>query len=99
MIERSGEECDIEDGWIQAAQLDIAAFEPLYLRYRERIYGYLRTRLKSDEDATDLTQQVFLQAMHAPPRYKSRGVPFAVWLFRIARNAAINNITDLVVRN
>src|SRR5689334_17988053 len=32
-----GEECDIEDGWIQAAQLDIAAFEPLYLRYRERI--------------------------------------------------------------
>lgn len=62
-----GEESYIEDGWIRAAQHNIAAFELLYLRYRERIYGYLRTRLKSDEDATDLTQQIFLQAMHALP--------------------------------
>src|SRR5919197_5919554 len=81
---------DQEARWIVAAQLNPTAFEPLYLRYRERVYRYLRTRLASDEDAADLTQQVFLQAMVALPRYRPRGVPFAVWLFRIARHAAIN---------
>lgn len=82
-----------ETCWIAAAQADPAAFEPLYVRYRERVYRYVRTRLSSDEDAADLTQQIFLQAMAALPRYRPRGVPFAVWLFRIARHAAINFAT------
>lgn len=82
-----------EAGWIGAAQVDPVAFEPLYMRYRERVYRYVRTRLGSDEDAADLTQQVFLQAMAALPRYRPQGVPFAVWLFRIARHAAINRAT------
>jgi RNA polymerase sigma-70 factor (ECF subfamily) len=82
-----------EAGWIGAAQVDPVAFEPLYMRYRERVYRYVRTRLSSDEDAADLTQQVFLQAMAALPRYRPQGVPFAVWLFRIARHAAINRAT------
>lgn len=84
---------DQETQWIVAAQADPAAFEPLYLHYRARIYHYLRTRLDSDEDAADLTQQVFLQAIDALPRYRPRGAPFAVWLFRIARNAALNLAT------
>lgn len=82
-----------EAGWIGAAQVDPVAFEPLYMRYRERVHRYVRTRLGSDEDAADLTQQVFLQAMAALPRYRPQGVPFAVWLFRIARHAAINRTT------
>jgi RNA polymerase sigma-70 factor (ECF subfamily) len=79
-----------EASWIEAARTAPAAFEPLYLRYRSAVYHYLRTRLQSDEDAADLTQQVFLQALAALPRYQQRGVPFAVWLFRIARHAALN---------
>jgi RNA polymerase sigma-70 factor (ECF subfamily) len=79
-----------EDALVRAAQADSAAFGPLYERYRDRVYGYLRTRSRSPEDAADLTQQVFLQALDALPRYRRRGAPFAAWLFRIARNAAIN---------
>lgn len=67
-----------------------AAFAELYRRYLPRIYRYLRARTNSDEDAADLTQQVFVQALDALPRYREKGLPFAAWLFRIARNAAIN---------
>ncbi len=79
---------DDEARWIAAAQASPNAFEPLYLRYRGRVYHYLRTRLNNDEDAADATQQVFLQALKALPKYKQRGIPFAVWLFRIAHHLA-----------
>ncbi len=81
---------DDEARWIVAAQATPTAFEPLYLRYRGRVYHYLRTRLNNDEDAADATQQVLLQALKALPKYKQRGIPFAVWLFRIAHHLAIN---------
>ncbi|HZU14891.1 MAG TPA: sigma-70 family RNA polymerase sigma factor [Chloroflexota bacterium] len=87
-VERHGG--DDEALLIREAQRDRAAFAPLYERHADRVYAYLRSRTARDEDAADLTQQVFLQAMDALPRYKPRGTPFIAWLLRIARNAAIN---------
>lgn len=81
----------LEAAAICAAQADRRAFAPLYLQYRDRVYAYLRTRTSSPEDAADLTQQVFVQALDALPRYRRRGAPFAAWLLRIAHNAAINH--------
>jgi hypothetical protein len=40
-----------------------ARFAPLYQRYLTRVYSYVRTRVGSEEDAADLTQQVFLRAL------------------------------------
>src|SRR5262252_2623339 len=88
---------DTEDGHVldaalvRAAQADPTAFAPLYQRYRDRIYRYLRTRTSSDEDAADLTQQVFLQALDALPRYRIQQTPFAAWITRIAHNLAVND--------
>ena len=75
---------------VRAAQQHRAAFAPLYHRYRHRVYAYLYTRLPHAEDAADLTQQVFVQALVALPRYRPDGPPFAGWLFRIARNAVVD---------
>ena len=76
---------------VRAAQQERAAFAPLYRRYRHRVYAYLYTRLPHAEDAADLTQQVFVQALAALPRYRPDGPPFAGWLFRIARNAVVDH--------
>jgi RNA polymerase sigma-70 factor (ECF subfamily) len=75
---------------VRAAQADPAAFGALYQYYFNRVYWYLRARTPTAEDAGDLTQQVFLNALEALPRYRVRGLPFAAWLFRIARNSASN---------
>src|SRR4051812_40918795 len=75
---------------VQAARREPAAFEPLYRYYLSPVYRYLRLRTASDEEAADLTQQVFLRALAALPDYRSKGLPFSAWLFRIARNAAID---------
>ncbi|MGH2390181.1 MAG: RNA polymerase sigma factor [Chloroflexota bacterium] len=69
---------------------DVSRFGVLYERYRQPIHAYLRSRTSTDEDADDLTQQVFLRALEALPRYRPRQVAFSAWLFRIARNAAVD---------
>jgi RNA polymerase sigma-70 factor (ECF subfamily) len=80
-----------EAALVRAAQQDSVAFAPLYDRYVDHVYAYLRARTANDEAAADLTQQVFTQALAALPRYRGRGLTFAPWLFRIARNVAIDD--------
>ncbi|HEY1353228.1 MAG TPA: sigma-70 family RNA polymerase sigma factor [Ktedonobacteraceae bacterium] len=75
---------------VSAAQADPSAFALLYQRYLPRVYHYVRARLETDEDAADLTQQIFLQALGALPTYRPRGAPFVAWLFQIARHAVID---------
>lgn len=75
---------------VQQAREDSLAFAELYRRYHGQVFRYLRLRSHSTEDAADLTQQVFLKALDGLPRYKPGGAPFAAWLFRIARNVAVD---------
>jgi RNA polymerase sigma-70 factor (ECF subfamily) len=79
-----------EEALIRAAQINPQAFDVLYQRYVTRLYLYIRANVKSNEDASDLTQQAFLQALTGLPNYKFQGVTFAAWLFRIARHLVIN---------
>jgi RNA polymerase sigma-70 factor (ECF subfamily) len=82
---------DAEAALVRQARDEPRLFAPLYHRYRDRIYWYLRARVHSDEDAADLTQQVFLQAMDRLHQYNERKGTFAAWLFGIARHAAANS--------
>jgi len=42
------------------------------------------------KSAEDLTQKVFLKMIEQLPKYEPRGIPFAAWVFRVARNAWID---------
>ncbi|MDQ2915190.1 MAG: sigma-70 family RNA polymerase sigma factor [Chloroflexota bacterium] len=76
---------------VRRAPVDAGAFAELYRRYLPRVYRYVRARLRNSDEAADVTQHVFLKASEALPRYRDHGAPFAAWLFRIARNTAIDN--------
>ncbi len=73
----------------RAAKGDEAAFAALYDAFAPRLYRFFRFRV-SDTTAEDLTQKVFLKMIEQLPNYRSQGVPFAAWVFRVARNAWID---------
>jgi len=66
-------------------------FAELVDRYQTQIVNYVCRMLGNYEDAVDLSQDVFLKAYSALESYRPQ-YPFPAWLFRIARNAAIDEI-------
>ena len=71
---------------IEAAQRDPARFADLYERNFERVYAYVVKRVQDRAESEDLTADVFHHALANLKRFEWRGIPFAVWLFRIAAN-------------
>ena len=74
---------------LRAAQHDLTQFAPIYERYVDRIYAYCRYRV-GENDAEDITSQVFVQAMSGVAGY--RGGSVAAWLFRIAHNCVVDHL-------
>lgn len=82
-VNLSGQE---EAAWIAQAKLNPAAFKPLYQRYFRNVYLFLLRRIGDTDLAGDLAQQVFLKALLGISKYEDRGIPFSIWLFKIALN-------------
>jgi len=79
----------------QAVNGDQTAFTQLYNANFDRIYRYIYTRVKSQAEAEDLTQDVFIKALEAIGNYKWRDLPFAAWLFKIAHNTVIDHVRKI----
>jgi RNA polymerase sigma factor (sigma-70 family) len=61
------------------------AFEELFARYREPLYGFFCRRLESRERAEDLAQETFLAVIRASSRYEPRAL-VRTCLYGIALN-------------
>lgn len=69
---------------------DTEAFGKIYDAYLTPVYRYVMFRFP-EELAEDLTADIFVKSWEKLHTYKLRaGVPFAAWLFRIARHAVID---------
>ncbi|MGZ3586309.1 MAG: RNA polymerase sigma factor [Candidatus Limnocylindrales bacterium] len=101
MFRRAGERAperlvpyDVDRPAVEAARRDPRRFEPLYRKYVGQVYSFAVYELRDHHAAEDLTEQVFLRALAALPRFEERGTgegsTFRVWLFQIARNALAN---------
>lgn len=75
---------------VLAAQADRAAFEVLYRRYLDRVYGYAFYQLGDHHDAEDATERTFMAALRALGTFTDEGASFRAWLFRIAHNTIAN---------
>ncbi len=84
--------------WVQYAKEDPKGFEPLYNKYYEQIFRYVYQRMDDKELAFDVTSQVFLKALNNIHKYEFRGVPFASWLYRIAKSELYQSFRDKKAR-
>lgn len=76
----------------RAKEGDQDAIRFLYVTYSNNIYGYVRSIMREDYEAEDVTQHVFAKLMTRIVKYDDRGVPFLAWLLRLAHNVAIDHL-------
>jgi RNA polymerase sigma-70 factor, ECF subfamily len=78
------------DAVARMARGDQGALADLYDRHATAVYSLALRVVRRQEDAEDVTQQVFTQAWQSSARYDaSRGV-VAAWLLMMARSRAID---------
>jgi RNA polymerase sigma-70 factor (ECF subfamily) len=82
---------DVDRLVAEARDGNSTAFETLYDLFAARVYRFLRYRVQDAETAEDLTQKVFLKMIEQLPNYRNIGLPFAAWVFRIARNTWVDD--------
>ena len=66
---------------------DDLAIGALIRRYQNYVYRLCYLVMRNEQDAEDMTQETFVRAFQALPRYEIRkGISFEAWLYRIAVN-------------
>jgi RNA polymerase sigma-70 factor (ECF subfamily) len=69
---------------------DAAAFDEVVGRYKNRVYSYVARMIGSDQDAEDLTQEVFIRMYTSLGSFRNQS-SLNTWLFRIAGNICIDH--------
>ncbi len=89
--------------WIVDAKLNPNKFGPLYKKYHAKIFNYIDRRIQNKDLSSDITSQVFINAIQRIKNYENKGYSFGAWLYRIAhnelcqefRNVQKNKLVDL----
>jgi len=76
----------------RAQQHDADAFSQLYEANFDKVYRYLVLRVGEGDEAEDMTQQVFINALQSISSFQWRGAPFTAWLYRIAHNQVVDHL-------
>jgi RNA polymerase sigma-70 factor, ECF subfamily len=76
----------------RAQQGDSEGLHFLYVRYAADVQRYVTSVVHDHHEAEDITQNVFAKLMKAIRKYEQREVPFAAWIMRVARNAALDHM-------
>ena len=72
---------------------DSRAFDLLFMRYPHKISSLVARYVRSNEDVEDITQDAFIKAYRALPRFRGESA-FYTWLYRIAVNTAKNHLAS-----
>ena len=71
---------------------DWDALTYLYSRYSDDVCRFVQSIVRDHHQAEDITQDVFAKLIRAIQKYEEREVPFAAWIMRVARNAALDHV-------
>jgi RNA polymerase sigma-70 factor (ECF subfamily) len=68
------------------------ALSYLYSRYADDVRRFVQSIVRDRHEAEDITHDVFAKLLRAIQKYEEREVPFAAWIMRVARNAALDHV-------
>ncbi len=81
-----------ERAWIRKAQTaDAAAFEALYRRHIDKVYGLCLRMTGNVAEAEDCTQDAFIQAWSKLNEFRGESA-FGTWLHRVAVNTVLGRM-------
>ncbi len=94
------DEADLSDEQLMGryAKGDGQAFEALFARYQGRAYRFFACRTRSEQQARDLYQELFLRIHRARASYDPSRA-FAPWFFQIARRLWIDEMRRASLRS
>lgn len=101
-ILRRRERAEGDDGsGVGADALDggLPSFESVLTSHHKKVYNLLYRLVGNAEDAADLTQETFVRAYGAYPRFRGASSAVYPWLCRIAVNAGKNKFKELSRRH
>lgn len=64
-------------------------FNSIYKKYKDAVYNYVFWRVYNEEDAIDITQEVFVKVFKGLESFKGKS-SIKTWVFAIAHNTLIN---------
>lgn len=70
---------------------DVAAFDQLIRKYRERLFGVVYNLTSNREDTADLVQDAFIKAFQSINRFQGQS-SFFTWLYKIAVNTTLSHL-------
>ena len=73
-------------------------FQTLLNRHIKQVYNFIRHMVHSENEAEDITQEVFIKVWKNIKKYKL-GQNFKTWLFSIAKNSTIDFLRKRKVLN
>lgn len=58
----------------------------IYAQYRDKVFGFVRSKVFHPEDAEDLVQEVFLKVYRNLDEYDAAKASLSTWIYTITRN-------------
>lgn len=93
LITRRNGNCFMEDADLVrlCQEGDTTAFDQLFHKHQDKVYGIAYRMMSNQEDAMDLTQEIFLKAYQKLNKFRSTSA-FSTWLYRLAVNLCIDEL-------
>lgn len=88
----SGDSTLVQRAVAQAQVGDREGLHFLYVRFAPDVQRYVASFVHDHHEAEDITQNVFAKLLTSIGKYEQREVPFAAWILRVARNAALDHV-------
>jgi RNA polymerase sigma-70 factor (ECF subfamily) len=86
------QEADVDLSIVKEVQAgNVAAFDKLIRKYRERLFGVIYNLTANREDTADLTQDAFIKAFQSINRFQGN-CSFFTWLYKIAVNTTLSHL-------